>query len=83
MIGVLHRAIRRAGMLAFRTFCQTLAGILAASGAGLLDADWLGAVSAAGMAGLIAFLMHAADHDDRSGDPVDRPGPGGPVHRGP
>lgn len=69
--------LRYAGVKAFRTFVQTLAGILSASGAGLIEADWAGSLSAAGMAGLIAFLMNAGDG---SGDPVDRPAPGGPVH---
>lgn len=41
---------------AVKTFAQALAAILVASGAGLLDADWTGALSAAGMAALISAL---------------------------
>lgn len=55
------RAVTNAGhalYLGVRTFGQTLAGVLAGSGAGLVDADWLGSVSVAGMAGLIAVLMN-------------------------
>lgn len=44
-----------------RTFAQTLAGMLAASGTGIIDADWIGALSVSGMAGLIAFLMDVGD----------------------
>lgn len=41
---------------AIATFAETLGAILAAGGFGLLDADWLGAISAAGMATLLAIL---------------------------
>ncbi|GAA4123183.1 hypothetical protein GCM10022215_29580 [Nocardioides fonticola] len=48
----------RAATRGVRTTAQTAAGMLAASGAGLVDADWLGVASASGMAGLIAVLMN-------------------------
>lgn len=41
-----------------RTTAQTAAGMLVASGTGLIDADWIGVASASGMAGLIAVLMN-------------------------
>ncbi len=49
---------RGAAARGVKTFAQALAAILTASGAGLLDADWVGALSAAGMAGLLAVLMN-------------------------
>ena len=39
-----------------RTFAQTLAAVLVASGAGLLAADWWAALSAAGMAAVVSVL---------------------------
>ena len=41
---------------AIATFAETLGAILAAGGFGLLDADWVGALSAAAMATLLAVL---------------------------
>lgn len=67
-----RRYLRRLALKGVKTFAQTLAGVLTASGAGLLDADWIGAVSASGMAGLVAVLMNVgdpeppADEDDGS-----------------
>lgn len=56
--------------LPVKTFAQTLAGVLAGSGAGLIDADWVGALSVAGMAGVLSFLMNVGGDD-----PQDRPQP--------
>ena len=39
-----------------KTFAQTLASVLAASGAGLLSAGWTAALSAAGMAAVVSVL---------------------------
>lgn len=44
--------------LPVKTFAQTLAGVLAGSGAGLIDADWVGSLSVAGMAAVLSFLMN-------------------------
>jgi hypothetical protein len=44
--------------LPVKTFAQTLAGVLAGSGAGLIDADWTGSLSVAGMAAVLSFLMN-------------------------
>lgn len=49
---------RGAATRAVKTSAQALAAILTASGAGLLDTDWVGALSAAGMAGLLALLVN-------------------------
>lgn len=45
---------------AIATFAQALGAILAAGGFGLIDADWIGAISAAGMATLLAVLKSFA-----------------------
>ena len=39
-----------------KTFAQSLAAVLGAGGAGLLTADWKGALSAAGLAAVISVL---------------------------
>lgn len=44
-----------AGERAVKTTAQSLGAILAASGAGVLDADWRQAASVAGMAGLLSL----------------------------
>ena len=41
---------------AIATFAQAFAAILIAGGTGLIDADWIGSLSAAGMATLLAVL---------------------------
>jgi hypothetical protein len=56
-----RRYLRRLAVKGVKTFAQTLAGILTAAGTGLLDTDWTGALSAAGMAGVIAVLMNVGD----------------------
>jgi len=60
--------------LPVKTFAQTLAGVLAGSGAGLIDADWVGALSVAGMAGVLSFLMNVG------GDGGEQPPADVPVH---
>lgn len=57
------KRLERAARVALRTFTQALAAILTGSGAGLLDADWQGALSVSGMAGLIALLMTLSGDD--------------------
>lgn len=41
---------------AVKTGAQTLAAMLTASGAGLIDADWYGSLSVSGMAAIISLL---------------------------
>lgn len=45
---------------AVRTFAQALAAVLTAGATGLLGVDWVGALSAAGMAALLSLLMSIA-----------------------
>lgn len=59
--GLAARAIANAGHAAYlgiRTAGQTAAGLLTGAGTGLLDTDWIGIVSVAGMSGLVAVLMN-------------------------
>lgn len=58
--------------LPVKTFAQTLAGVLAGSGAGLIDADWVGAVSVAGMAAVLSFLMNVGSGEETP-QPVEQP----------
>lgn len=53
-----------------RTFAQTLAAGLVAAGVGLVEADWAGLLSMAGMALVVAFLQAWADGSDQFGDPA-------------
>jgi len=39
-----------------RTFCQSAAAALTAAGTGLIDTDWVGVLSIAGMAGVVSAL---------------------------
>ncbi|WP_424891779.1 holin [Streptomyces sp. XH2] len=43
-----------------RTFAQSLLAVLGASATGVLDADWVGALSAAGLAAVLALLTAIA-----------------------
>ncbi|MFE7609258.1 holin [Streptomyces celluloflavus] len=45
---------------AARTFAQALLAVLGAAGAGLLDAPWLSALSAAAMAAVLSLLTSIA-----------------------
>lgn len=54
--------------LPVKTFAQTLAGVLAGSGAGLIDADWIGSLSVAGMAAVLSFLMNVGGESDTTTD---------------
>lgn len=51
---------RLAGERAIKSFAQSLAALLGASGLGLLDAPWLTLMSLAGMAGLLSVLTSLA-----------------------
>lgn len=64
-----RRYVRRLAVKGVRTFAQTLAGVLTAAGTGLLDTDWIGALSASGMAGLVAVLMNIGDAEEASPPP--------------
>lgn len=62
------RRVEKALRVGLRTFTQALAAILTGSGAGLLDADWQGALSVSGMAGFIAVLMTLSGDDPHYDD---------------
>lgn len=47
---------RAALVRALRTICQTAVGLLGTGAVGLLEADWLGVLSCAAMAGVISIL---------------------------
>lgn len=47
---------RAAAERAIKTVAQTAASLLAASAAGILDADWTAIGSVAGMAGIVSLL---------------------------
>ena len=49
-----------AGERAVKTFAQTLAALLAAGGAGVLDVDWLGGLSVAASAAVVSLLSSVA-----------------------
>lgn len=48
------------GERAARTFCQALLGLLVADQTDLLTTDWIGALSAAGMATVLSVLTSVA-----------------------
>lgn len=54
----LKKYTKRVAKKAVKTFAQTLGAVLTADGTGLIDTDWTGALSAAGMAALLAVLMN-------------------------
>lgn len=58
---------KRTAERAVKTVAQAAVALLAASGAGLLDAGWLQVVSVAGMAGLLSVLTSVASTP--AGDP--------------
>lgn len=49
---------------AVKTFAQAAVAILVGNGSGLLDADWAGVASVAGMAALISVLTSIAGPGD-------------------
>ncbi len=62
----LHQIMRKAyRWKPGRTFAQTLAAGLVAAGVGLIEADWPGLLSVAGMALAVAFLQAWADGSDQ------------------
>jgi hypothetical protein len=67
---------RGLGERAVKTFAQALIAVLGANGVGLLNADWGGALSAAGMAALLSVLTSFATPTTvagSAGPPVNRP----------
>lgn len=73
---------------AVKTFAQALAAVLAASGVGLLSADWKVALSTAGMATVVSVLTSVASSgvgpaDSPSLVPTDRPLPTSPDQTAP
>lgn len=68
---MLTRAFWRAtGERCVRTFAQALLAVLGAESAGLLDADWPGALSAAGMAAVLALVTAVATSSGTEGPGV-------------
>ncbi|MCM2580437.1 holin [Streptomyces meridianus] len=55
---------------AVRTFAQALLAVLGAGSAGLLEADWAGALSAAGMAAVLAAVTAVATSQGTEGPGV-------------
>lgn len=55
---------------AARTFAQALLAVLGAGSAGILDADWPGALSAAGMAAVLALVTAVATSQGTEGPGV-------------
>lgn len=51
---------RGAGERAVRTVAQVAAAMLTADAVSLLDADWIGVASVAGMAGVVSLLTSVA-----------------------
>ena len=61
-----RRFARTTAELAIRTAAQSAAATLVGLGTGLIDTDWVGVVSTAGMAGLIALLMNVGGREVES-----------------
>lgn len=59
--------IRAAAERAVKTFAQALAAILVGNGTGLLDSDWVGAFSVAGMAAVISVLTSVGSGTNGNG----------------
>lgn len=45
---------------AVKTFCESFASAIVLNATGVIDADWLGALSVAGLATLVAVLLNIA-----------------------
>lgn len=53
---------------ALKTFCQSLLAVLGVGGLGVLDVDWLGALSVAAVATLASLLTSIGNADFTAGD---------------
>lgn len=55
---------------AVKTFCQSLLAVLATGTVGILDVDWVGALSAAALATLVSLLTSIAQPEFTAGAPT-------------
>ena len=55
---------------ALKTFCQSLLAVLGVGGLGVLDVDWLGALSVAAVATLASLLTSIGNADFTAGTPA-------------
>lgn len=55
------------GERALKTFCMSLAGVFGTGAVGLLEVDWVGALSVASMATLLSVLTAIGNSDFTSG----------------
>ena len=62
---------RGAAERAIKTFCQSLLAVLATGAVGILDVDWVGALSAAALATLVSLLTSISQPDFTAGAPAD------------
>ena len=62
-----HGAAERA----LKTFAQSLLAVLGVGVTGILDVDWVGALSAAALATLVSLLTSLAQPDFTAGAPPD------------
>ena len=68
----LTREFRRgAGERAVKTFAQALLAILGTGAVGILDVDWVGALSAAALATLVSLLTSISQPEFTAGAPAD------------
>ena len=56
---------------AIKTFAQALLGVLTSGATGLLDVDWVAALSVAALATVVSLLTSLATPDFTSGAPAD------------
>ena len=74
---------RGAAERAIKTFCQSLLAVLATGAVGILDVEWVGALSAAALATLVSLLTSISQPDFTAGAPEFEAQPDGyePRHR--
>ena len=60
-----------AGERAVKTFAQALLGVLMSGATGLLDVDWVAALSVAALATVVSLLTSLATPDFTAGAPTD------------
>lgn len=60
-----------AGERAVKTFAQALLGVLMSGATGLLDVDWVAALSVAALATIVSLLTSLATPDFTAGAPTD------------
>ncbi|WP_271437740.1 holin [Micrococcus luteus] len=62
---------RGAAERAIKTFAQALLGVLTGGASGLLDVDWVAALSVAALATVVSLLTSLATPDFTAGAPAD------------